>query len=183
MDLDLKNKLQDLLCRIENESNKTIPLPKDKQERLRQQGKQEAYSHIYFDLRKILDDQNIEPNKMEVKNTLPYYDFNFDLKKYTNPTLRYIHQNFTDQDASGLEYLIEKGLSKKGFVFATKIDLVNFFKKRCEVLDALHTKTYTFLVDDVPFLSYCYDAEINIEKSDNNGNLTFSAVAGKYKFL
>ena len=53
LDVKYKNKPSD---KLKDESDSTIPLPTDIEERKYKQGKQEAYAHAYIELKRLIDD-------------------------------------------------------------------------------------------------------------------------------
>lgn len=127
--------------------------------------------------------KDFRPEKLEIPCYLSDEHFKHDHEKITNHFFHHVNKKYTDTYNPTLDFLIGEGLSKKGFWFDSQLGFELFIKERCKCLDSIETSTYTFLVDDIPFLSYCYANKLDIEKSDNNGNLTFTGIAGKYKFL
>ena len=49
-------RLSILADKLKDESDSTIPLPMDVEERRYKQGKQEAYAHAYIELKRLIDD-------------------------------------------------------------------------------------------------------------------------------
>ena len=100
------------------------------------------------------------------------------IKEIMEQTMQKISLDFERK----LEELVFAALEEKGFKFNNTVDLENFLKTRCKVIDNVEEKERIYCVDGKPFFLHSY--EIVPEPLDLNGtSVKFSANFGSYTNL
>ena len=82
--------------------------------------------------------------------------------------------------AKKFDDILIEGLKKKGFEFNDKIELQNFIKENCTILDREDLKQRTYLVKNVPFFFHDYNIEFDLNIGKEN---KFIATYGHYAYL